>query len=156
MLGEVPAGSVFEGVVGAGQCVRIMTGAPVPEGLDAVVKYEIVQIVAGSGMTDGRVAFFEPAKVGANIREAGEEAKAGQVIVHAGEPIGTAGIGFLAGCGVLEVPVYAKPRVAVMAIGSELVEPTELPGPGHIRNSNSTPWLHAPRRQDALPALCPL
>lgn len=137
VLGEVPAGSVFEGVVGAGQCVRIMTGAPVPEGLDAVVKYEIVQIVAGSGMTDGRVAFFEPAKVNANIREAGEEAKAGQVIVRAGEPIGTAGIGFLAGCGVLEVPVYAKPRVAIMAIGSELVAPTELPGPGHIRNSNS-------------------
>lgn len=136
VLGEVPAGSVFEGVVGAGQCVRIMTGAPVPEGLDAVVKYEIVQIVAGSGMTDGRVAFFEPAKVNANIREAGEEAKAGQVIVRAGEPIGTAGIGFLAGCGVLEVPVYAKPRVAIMAIGSELVAPTELPGPGHIRNSN--------------------
>lgn len=137
VLGEVPAGSVFEGVVGAGQCVRIMTGAPVPEGLDAVVKYEIVQIVAGSGMTDGRVAFFEPAKANANIREAGEEAKAGQVIVRAGEPIGTAGIGFLAGCGVLEVPVYAKPRVAIMAIGSELVAPTEIPGPGHIRNSNS-------------------
>lgn len=137
VVGEVPAGSVFEGEVAPGQCVRIMTGAPVPTGPDAVVKYEIVGIAVGDGKTGSRVSFTTPAKIGDNIRAAGEEAKAGEVIVRAGEGIGTAGIGFLAGCGVLDVPVYAKPRVAIIAIGSELVEPPTVPTPGHIRNSNS-------------------
>ncbi len=70
------------------------------------------------------------------MREAGEEAKAGEVIVKTGEVITTAGVGFLAGCGVLETPVYRRPRVAIIPIGSELVAPSEIPGPGHIRNSN--------------------
>ena len=137
VIAEVPAGSVFEGTMGHGQCVRIMTGAPTPKEADAVVKYEIVDTVDGDGRTGSRVAFSAPAKPGDNIRAAGEEAKAGETIVRAGEVIGTAGIGFLAGCGVLHVPVHRKPRVAVIAIGSELVAPPAIPGPGQIRNSNS-------------------
>ena len=137
VIAEVPAGSVFEGTMGHGQCVRIMTGAPTPKEADAVVKYEIVDTVDGDGRTGSRVAFSAPAKPGDNIRAAGEEAKAGETIVRAGEVIGTAGIGFLAGCGVLHVPVHRKPRVAVIAIGSELVAPPSIPGPGQIRNSNS-------------------
>lgn len=137
VVGEVPAGSVFAGTLEHGQCVRIMTGAPTPAEADAVVKYEIVTVVQGDGRTGSRVAFSAPAKPGDNVRAAGEEAKAGQVIVREGEVIGTAGIGFLAGCGVLEVPVFRRPRVAVIAIGSELVQPPAVPGPGQIRNSNS-------------------
>ncbi len=137
VVGEVPAGSVFDKTLQHGQCVRIMTGAPTPPEADAVVKYEIVATVEGDGRTGSRVAFSAPAKPGDNVRAAGEEAKAGEVVVRAGEVIGTAGIGFLAGCGVLEVPVFRRPRVAVIAIGSELVQPPAIPGPGQIRNSNS-------------------
>ncbi len=136
-IAEVPAGGVFDGVAGPGQCVRIMTGAALPDCFDAVVKYEIVDVVEGDGKTCGKVAFYAQPKQRDNVREAGEEAKAGEVVVSKGEVITTAGVGFLAGCGVLDVPVYRKPRVAVIPIGSELVAPSEVPGPGHIRNSNS-------------------
>lgn len=136
VIDEVPAGGVFEGTAQPGQCVRIMTGAALPSCFDAVVKFEIVDVVEGDGKTNGRVAFTAQPKARDNVREAGEEAKAGEVVVNAGEAITTAGVGFLAGCGVLEVPVYRKPRVAVVPIGSELVPPSVVPGPGHIRNSN--------------------
>lgn len=137
VIAEVPAGSTFAGVIEHGQCVRIMTGAALPADADAVVKYEIVNVVAGDGKAESRVSFSAPAGLRDNIREAGEEAKEGEVVVQAGEVIGTAGIGFLAGCGILDVPVFARPRVAIIAIGSELVEPPAKPTPGHIRNSNS-------------------
>ena len=104
---------------------------------DAVVKYEIVSMVEGDGKPGGRVAFSAQPKERDNVREAGEEARAGEIVVNKGEAITTAGVGFLAGCGVLRVPVYRKPRVAIIPIGSELVPPSENPGPGHIRNSNS-------------------
>lgn len=135
-IAEIPAGGVFEGEAEAGQCVRIMTGAALPSCFDAVVKYEIVDIVEGDGKCGGKVAFYAQPKERDNVREAGEEAKAGEVIVKASEVITTAGVGFLAGCGVLEAPVYRRPRVAIIPIGSELVAPSEIPGPGHIRNSN--------------------
>ena len=137
VIDEVPAGGVFEGTAQAGQCVRIMTGAALPGCFDAVVKYEIVSMVEGDGKPGGRVAFSAQPKERDNVREAGEEARAGEIVVNKGEAITTAGVGFLAGCGVLRVPVYRKPRVAIIPIGSELVPPSENPGPGHIRNSNS-------------------
>ena len=106
VIDEVPAGGVFEGTPQAGQCVRIMTGAALPGCFDAVVKYEIVSMVEGDGKPGGRVAFSAQPKERDNVREAGEEARAGEIVVNKGEVITTAGVGFLAGCGVLRVPVY--------------------------------------------------
>ncbi len=137
VIAEIGAGDVYDGPIEAGQCVRIMTGAPLPDAADAVVKYEIVGIVTGDGKPGSRVSFTAPTKLRNNVREAGEEARAGEVVVHAGEVIGTAGVGFLAGCGVLEVPVHRAPKVAIAATGSELVDPSEVPTAGKIRNSNS-------------------
>lgn len=137
VIAEVAAGDWFEGTVGPGQCVRIMTGAPVPADVDAVVKYEIVDVASGDGRTGSRVVFKAPAKQGDNIRAAGEEAHAGECIISKGEVINAAGVGFMASCGIVEVPVYARPHVAVIATGSELVPPTEVPTKGKIRNSNS-------------------
>jgi molybdopterin molybdotransferase len=137
VIAEEPAGSVYEGPIAADECVRIMTGAPLPADADAVVKYEIVDVVEGDGKPGSTVAFTAPTKERSNIREAGEEAKAGEVVVEAGEVITSAGVGFLASCGVMEVPTYRRPRVAIIATGSELVPPTEVPTPGKIRNSNS-------------------
>ena len=156
VIAEIGAGDVFAGVIGAGECVRIMTGACLPDDADAVVKYEIVAVVEGDGRTGSTVSFAAPTKVGSNIRPAGEEARAGEVIVAAGEVISAAGVGFLAGCGVLEVPVRRRPRVAVIATGSELVPPTEVPGPGKIRNANSYAMAACASRAGAVPHILPI
>jgi molybdopterin molybdotransferase len=134
---NIAAGENYNEVIQQGQCVRIMTGAPIPDGANAMVKYEITEIVTGDGKAGSTIAFYHPTKLRSNIREAGEEAKAGEIIVKAGEVISRAGIGFLAGCGAVEVKTYQRPRVAVFSIGSELVEPSETPAKGQIRNSNS-------------------
>ena len=156
VIAEVAAGDVFEGVIGAGQCVRIMTGAPLPADADAVVKYEVVDAVLGDGKPGSRVAFRAPADVRANVREAGEEARAGEVVVGRGEVVGAAGVGFLASCGITEVPTYRRPRVAVIAIGSELVAPTEVPAPGKIRNSNSYALAACAQAACAVPVVLPI
>ena len=156
VIAEIPAGGVYDGPIEEGQCVRIMTGAPLPDAADSVVKYEIVGVVSGGGKAGGRVSFTAPTKLGSNIRGAGEEARAGEVIVQEGEVIGTAGVGFLAGCGVVEAQVYRRPRIAVIAIGSELVEPTEIPTSGKIRNSNSYALAACARAAGAIPTLLPI
>ena len=156
VIAEVAAGDVFEGVIGAGQCVRIMTGAPLPADADAVVKYEVVDAVSGDGKPGSRVAFRAPADARANVREAGEEARAGEVVVGRGEVVGAAGVGFLASCGITEVPTYRRPRVAVIAIGSELVAPTEVPAPGKIRNSNSYALAACAQAAGAVPTVLPI
>ena len=156
VIAEIAAGDFYDGPIAEGQCVRIMTGAPVPDEADAVVKYEIVDVVAGDGKSGSRVSFAAPTKVGSNIREAGEEAKAGDVVVDAGEVIGTAGVGFLAGCGVLEVPTYRRPRVAIISIGSELVNPTEVPARGKIRNSNGYALAACAQAAGAVPTMIPI
>lgn len=156
VIAEVPAGAWFEGEIGEGQCVRIMTGAPLPASADAVVKYEIVDVVAGDGREGSRVAFTKPAGVGDNIRAAGEEAQAGEVIVHAGEVIHSAGVGFLTGCGVTRVNTYRRPTVAIIATGSELVDPTEVPTKGKIRNSNSYALAACAIDAGAVPTVLPI
>ena len=138
VIGHEAAGHVFEGVIGAGETVRIMTGAPVPEGADAVVKYEIVDVLDGDGNEGSRVRFSAPAKVGENIRSAAEEAHAGDVVMRAGEVVAPAGAGLLASAGYASVKVHAAPRVGIISLGTELVAPGELPACGQIRDSNSS------------------
>lgn len=156
VIAEVAAGDVYEGEIGEGECVRIMTGAAVPEAADSVVKYEIVGVVSGDGRPGSRVSFSAPTKAGSNVRAAGEEAKAGEVVVRAGEVIGTAGVGFLAGCGVMEVPTYRRPKVAIISIGSELVPPTEVPTPGKIRNQNGYALAACAKAAGAIPENLPI
>ena len=156
VIAEVPAGSYFEGEIAEGQCVRIMTGAPLPSAADCMVKYESVGIVSGDGREGSRVSFTAPVKLGDQIRRAGEEAKAGEVIVHEGEVVHSAGVGFLAGCGVTRAKTYQRPKVAIIATGSELVEPTELPTKGKIRNSNSYALAACAIDAGAIPTILPI
>lgn len=156
VVAEVPAGSFYEGELADDQCVRIMTGAPLPDAADSVVKYEIVDVVSGDGREGSRVAFTAPAGVGDNIRAAGEEAKAGEVIVHVGEVVHSAGVGFLTGCGVTRCKTYRRPRVAIIATGSELVDPTEVPTQGKIRNSNSYALAACAIDAGAVPEIRPI
>lgn len=155
VIAEAGAGDVFDGCVEAGQCVRIMTGAQLANGADAVVKYEIVDVVTGDGKPGSTVSFSAPAPAGANIRAAGEEARAGETVVCAGETLRSAGAGFLASCGVLEVPTYRRPRVALMATGSELVNASQVPGPGKIRDSNSYAMAACALAAGAEPVMLP-
>lgn len=137
VIDEIPAGAYYDKVLQPGTCVRIMTGAPIPDGANAVVKYEIVTNLENDGRAPGRVAFSAPTSAGDNIRQKGEEIAAGEVAIKAGEPLSSAGAGLLASCGLSQVEVYKRPRVAVIPIGSELVEPDTLPLPGQIRDGNS-------------------
>ncbi len=156
VIAEIGAGDVYDGPIASGECVRIMTGAPLPDAADSVVKYEIVNVVTGDGKPGSRVSFSAPTKVRSNVREAGEEAHAGEVIVRKSEVIGTAGVGFLAGCGVLQVPVYRRPKVAIAATGSELVDPSEVPTAGKIRNSNSLALAACAKAAGCEPVILPI
>lgn len=133
----IAAGDFSERPIGAGEAARIMTGAPVPPGADAIVMVEYSRVLSGDGNVGSRVALEREAAPGDHIRRRGEEVLAGDVVMAAGEVIGSAGIGLLASTGHASVAVYRRPRVAVLSTGSELVEVTHSPGPGKIRNSNS-------------------
>jgi molybdopterin molybdotransferase len=131
-IGEAAAGAAFDGVVGAGEAVRIMTGAPVPAGADAVQKIEVIRV-----RDDRGIEVEEETKSGQFITPRGVEARAGDVMVRAGERITPAAAAVLASFGAARVWVSRRPRVALLSTGSELVEVHERPGPSQIRNSNT-------------------
>ena len=155
-VSHLGAGSVMDTCLQPGQCARIMTGAAIPAGADAVVKIEDVTFAAGARGTVGdAISFASPIKPGANIRKAGEEAKAGSVVIPKGEVIATAGIGLLASCGNARVAVYARPVVGLITIGSELVDMTQVPGPGMIRDSNRWAMATYVKAAGGVPRLYP-
>ena len=130
ILEEVPAGAMPTQFVSEGTAVKILTGAPIPSGADAVVMYEKTRF---SGET---VSLFAPAKSGDNIIYAGEDVRKGQLLASCGDVIDPGLAGTLAAQGVATPRVYRVPKVAILATGSELVEADERPGTGKIRNSN--------------------
>lgn len=127
----IPAGGYSERTTQPGEAVKIMTGAPTPPGADCVVQVEVTE------EREGRIFVSDDPGPGANIRRAGEDIEAGDRVLERGDPLGPAEIGLLASVGRAEVEVYAKPRVAIIATGSELVPPGEPLGAGQIRDSNS-------------------
>lgn len=131
IIAEQTAGRSQPVRVEIGTAVRIMTGAPLPLGADAVIRVE------ESEEKDGMVRFFSAVSAGENIRPVGQDLAAGVVVLPLGEVLGPAEIGLLASIGCTNVRVYPRPRVAVMATGSELVPPEEIPIHGKIRDSNS-------------------
>lgn len=151
VIGHEAAGHVFDGMVEAGTAVRIMTGAPVPAGADAVVKYEIVEVLSGDGNEGSRVRLSAPARFGENIREAGLEAKRGEVVMAAGEVVTPAGAGLLANAGAFEVAVHRAPRIGIVSLGTELVDAGTVPQRGQIRDVNAPALMAAARDAGAEP-----
>lgn len=124
------AGEVPQVRVGPGTAARVMTGAPLPPGADAVVMRE-------DSVEEGEfVRFTRAVQPGENVRPAGSDIAAGAVVLRAGTPLGPAEVGLLATVGRFRVRVHPRPRVVVFSTGDELVEPWESPGPGKIRDSN--------------------
>ena len=127
----IPAGYVAEHHLNRGETAKIMTGAPMPQGANAVVQSEL------ASEADGKVLIFEAAKPGLNVRRAAEDIAVGDRVLAAGAELGPAEIGVLASLGLPTLKVYRRPRVAVLSTGSELVEVDQPLAPGKIRNSNS-------------------
>lgn len=131
LIGESAAGAGFKGKVGARECVRIFTGAPLPDGADAVVIQEDAQ---ADGAT---VTMNESAKPGAWVRPVGLDFKAGQVLLKAGRVLSARDIGLAAAMNVPWLRVRRRPRVAIIATGDEVVMPGDPVGPDQIVSSNS-------------------
>jgi molybdopterin molybdotransferase len=132
VLMDLPAGQHTDKTVGAGEAIRIMTGAPVPPGADTVVMVELTEKAS-----DGRVLILEEHEEDRNIRRAGEDVAIGQSVMQIGDEITPAKIGLLASVGRATLKVYRRPVAAILATGDELVEAGEPLGPGKIRSSNS-------------------
>ncbi len=147
LVGAVPAGRVYEGVVGPGEAVRILTGAPLPLGADAVLQQELTE-------ADGDVVkLLTEVAVGLSVRPAGDDVRAGQRVAEAGSEIGPAEIALLAAVGVHPVRATRRPRVAIFSTGDELARLGETPRPGQIRESNSAYLAAAVTRAGGEPLL---
>ncbi|HEX5960250.1 MAG TPA: gephyrin-like molybdotransferase Glp [Rhodanobacteraceae bacterium] len=131
LIGEVFAGADSAPAVGAGQCVRVTTGAPMPPGGDTVVIKENVR-------ADGdRIVLRAGEEAGANVRAAGEDYAEGDLAAAAGTPLGAAQLAVLAAAGIARVPVRRTPRLVVIATGNELVPAGQPLGFGQIHESNA-------------------
>ena len=150
VIGEVRAGESFSGEVGARQAVEIMTGAPVPRGADAVVMLEHVRregarVIAGQSAASGQ--FINPQAC---------EARAGEILLHPGKRLDFTDIAMLAAAGKQSVPVYAVPRVAIVATGDEIVPVAETPRDFQIRNSNVYSLAAQVARAGGVPEILPV
>ncbi len=131
VVGRIAAGALPSRGVGRGEAMRIFTGAPLPDGADAVVPQEDVEIDAD------RVRLRERVHAGAFVRPAGEDVRLGDVVLEAGRTIRAAEIGLLATLGHTQVTVVRRPRVAVLSTGNELADLGTEPAAGQIPNTNT-------------------
>jgi len=138
MVDNIPAGGSASTEITATTAARIMTGAPMPAGADAVVPFEDTSEYHPPAQTlvENAVLIYKPVAAGDNVRPAGEDIQAGQEVLPAGHRLRPQDVGILAAIGQARVPVHRRPRVAILSTGDELVTIDEPIGPGQIRNSN--------------------
>jgi len=148
---DIPIGVRPEAALPPGHCARIVTGALLPAGADAVVMVEYTE-----DMGAGAIEIRRPVAPGDNVLLAGEDAAAGRRILAAGTRLRPQEIGILAALGIHRVPVGSLPRVAVLSTGDELVPATALPAPGQIRDVNTHALLAMLRQAGAMPTAFPL
>lgn len=145
ILEEIPAGAMWTQTVTPGTAAKILTGAPIPPGADAVTKYE------DTVFTDAEVTIFSAFSAGENVVPQGEDVKAGDDLAAPGTVIDCALMGTLAAQNVAEPLVYKLPRVGILTSGSELVEPGETLSGGKIVNTNRYAFMGAVKHAGAMP-----
>ena len=145
VVSTIPAGSVAPRALAAGETMRIMTGAPLPEGADAII---MVELTRPAGFD---VDLLAEVPEGNHIRPAGDDIGTGTEIFHPGTVLGPGQLGVLASLGRTHVTVYPRPRVGVMSTGDELVEGSEPLEPGQIRDSNRLTLLSLAREAGFTP-----
>ncbi|MCX4747160.1 molybdopterin molybdotransferase MoeA [Kitasatospora sp. NBC_01287] len=159
VVGEIAAGAGELPRVGPGQAVRIMTGAPVPPGAEAVAPVEWTDGGSGTGQAADAMAppvageevrVLRDVAEGAHIRRRGSDIRAGETVLTAGARLGPTQLGLLAAIGRGTVRVRPRPRVVVLSTGSELVQPGEPVGPGQISDSNSFTLTAAAQQAGAI------
>ncbi len=150
VIGEVRAGESFAGEVQLGEAVEIMTGAPVPRGADAVVMVEHVTL------NGGRVQVSRQLARGENVSLRASQARENQVILEPGRRLGFAEVALLAMVGRSRVAVWARPQVAILATGDEIVEIQETPLDYQVRNSNVESLAVQVRRAGGCPTVLPV
>ncbi|MBL8134293.1 MAG: molybdopterin molybdotransferase MoeA [Anaerolineae bacterium] len=156
---DIPAGSAPAGTIEAGSAARIMTGAPLPQGADAVVPVEDTDQSWRGGDSSplpGDIAVFRQVRAGDSVRPIGEDIRAGQTLIAAGVVLRPQELGALAAIGCAEVPVVRRPRVAIVSTGDELVEVDQPLAPGKIRDSNSITLAGLIRRCGGEPLRLPI
>jgi molybdopterin molybdotransferase len=151
VIGEVRAGDRFDGAVGLGEAVEIMTGAPVPPGADAVIMVEHT-----TREDSGSVSIDRAASPGQFINPAGCEAHIGEPLLSPGKRLGFTDVALLAAVGKSQVAVCVKPRVALLATGDELVPVSEKPREHQIRNSNAYSLAVQVARAGGVPVILPV
>jgi len=142
IIGELAAGATLKFHVTSGKAVKIMTGAPLPEGADAILMKELCEETKTEN--EWHLKTVSPIRAGQHVRTVGTDFKKGDVIIPRGSFLNPAAIGLLASAAIAEILVYKTPVVAVLSTGDELIDPLEpaarekgfVPGPGKIMNSN--------------------
>jgi len=155
MLEAVHAGDLATTEVAAGTCIQVATGSPVPPGADAVVQVEDTE-VEGDGRAGATVKFYSPVYPGQNISAQGKDIRAGHQVLAPGVRLDPSKIGVLAALGVTQVAVYARPGVAVVPSGNEIVPPGQPLPPGKIYDINSFTLSALIRDNGATPAVLPI
>src|SRR5437773_5363279 len=130
VVADLPAGSVFDGALAAGETVRIMTGAPMARGADTVYPQEVVTKLDGGRVRVGTIA------KGTNVRTRGAGTHAGTIGIERGTVLRPQEIGLIASLGQVQVPVHRRPRIVLLSTGDEVVEPGQLRKPGQIYDAN--------------------
>ncbi len=139
LVGTLAAGSAFAGEIGPGQALRIMTGAPMPAGADAVVMVERTALVPAVAGDDGgveAVLIGAPARPGDHVRPVGDDFGAGQQVLDVGVVLTPGHLGVLASVGAADIAVVPRCRVGVLSTGDELVDDGRALRPGQVRDSN--------------------
>lgn len=147
VVGEIAAGHEADVSVGPGEAVRIMTGAPIPEGTDTVVRFEDT-VLSGDW-----VEILRPSSHGKNVRQAGEDVRRGQIVLEPGKILRPQEVGMLAALGQMSVSVIRRPRVAILGTGDEVVPPDQTPGPSQIRDANSYTVAAQVQRYGGIPLI---
>ena len=152
VIGDLAAGYTTELVVEPGTAIRIMTGAPLPAGADAVVRFEETSEGLSAGERVGnQIAVFNQVVIRENVRLAGEDIREGELVLAEGTILRAQEIGVLASLGRARVRVIRRPRVAILATGDELIAIDEPLAPGKIRNSNEYSNAALVRRYGGIP-----